>query len=151
MLKKIFSLLIILLVTHCGFTPIYNTSDKINYKINIVKVDGDKFLNNLISSEIKRISSSESSNIFNIKINTFYEKIILSKDIKGTASDYQLIIRSDFVIEKNNKIENVSFKKKQNIKNTSDIFEQKNYENTIKKNFAISIVRKLNLKLLNQQ
>mgnify|MGYP001293898223 FL=1 len=151
MLKKIFSLLIILLVTHCGFTPIYNTSDKINYKINIVKVDGDKFLNNLISSEIKRISSSESSNIFNIKINTFYEKIILSKDIKGTASDYQLIIRSDFVIEKNNKIENVSFKEKQNIKNTSDIFEQKNYENTIKKNFAISIVRKLNLKLLNQQ
>ena len=33
----------------------------------------------------------------------------------------------------------IIFKEKQNIKNISDIFEQKNYENTIKKNFASSI------------
>ena len=151
MIKKFFPLLIILFISGCGFTPMYNTSDKIDYKINVVEVNGDKLINNLITSEIKRISSSQSSKIFNIKINTFYEKIILSKDIKGTASDYQLNLRSDFAIENNNKIENVSFKEKQNIKNTSDIFEQKNYENTIKKNFAISIVRKLNLELLNKQ
>ena len=54
-----------------------------------------------------------------------------------------------FVIRKGDKSENISFIEKQNIKNTSDIFEQKNYENTIKKNFAALIVRKLNLALLN--
>ena len=39
-----------------------------------------------------------------------------SKDIKGTASDYQLILKSTFIIEKENKIETVSFQEKQIIK-----------------------------------
>ena len=46
------------------------------------------------------------------------------------------------------KLKKFHFKEKQNIKNISDLFEQKNYENTIKKNFAISIYcQKLILKL----
>ena len=80
-----------------------------------------------------------------------YRKIILSKNIKGTVSDYQLILKSNFIIEKDGNIETISFTEKQNIKNTSDIFEQKNYENTIQRNFVISLIRKLNLELLSKQ
>ena len=42
----------------------------------------------------------------------------------------------------------ISFNEKQNVKSISDLFEQKNYENTIKRNFASSIVKKLNLELI---
>jgi hypothetical protein len=42
------------------------------------------------------------------------------------------------------------FQEKQNIKNNSDFVEQRNYENTIKKNFAASFVKKLNLDLLSK-
>ena len=38
---------------------------------------------------------------------------------------------------------------KQNIKNISDIFELKNYENSIKENFGNTIMRKLNLEIIN--
>ena len=151
MIKKIYSLLIILILAGCGYTPIYNSPDKSDYKINIIEKSGDRLINNLIVSEIKAISNSQSNTIFNLKINTVFEKIIISKDVKGTISDYQLILKSNFEIRRGDKNEIISFVEKQNIKNTSDIFEQKNYEDTIKRNFVISLVRKLNLELLTKK
>ena len=150
MIKKIYPILIILILTSCGYTPIYNSSDKSDYKINIIEKSGDRLINNLIVSEIKSISNSQSNTIFNLKVNTVFEKIIISKSAKGTVSDYQLILKSNFVIIKGDNSETISFVEKQNIKNTSDIFEQKNYENTIKRNFVISLIRKLNLELLTR-
>ena len=150
MIKKIYLLLIILILTSCGYTPIYNSSDKSDYKINIIEKSGDRLINNLIVSEIKSISNSQSNTIFNLKVNTVFEKIIISKSAKGTVSDYQLLLKSNFVIIKGDNSETISFVEKQNIKNTSDIFEQKNYENTIKRNFVISLIRKLNLELLTR-
>ena len=151
MIKKIYPILIILIFTSCGYTPIYNSPNKSDYKINIIEKSGNKLINNLIISEIKGISNPQSNTIFNLKINTVFEKIIVSKDVKGTVSDYQLILRSNFVITKGDTKETISFVEKQNIKNTSDIFEQKNYENTIKRNFVTSLVRKLNLELLTKK
>ena len=151
MIKKIYPILIILILTSCGYTPIYNSPNKSDYKINIIEKSGNKLINNLIISEIKGISNPQSNTIFNLKINTVFEKIIVSKDVKGTVSDYQLILRSNFVITKGDTKETISFVEKQNIKNTSDIFEQKNYENTIKRNFVTSLVRKLNLELLTKK
>ena len=150
MIKKIYLILIILILTSCGYTPIYNSSDKSDYKINIIEKSGDRLINNLIVSEIKSISNSQSNTIFDLKVNTVFEKIIISKNAKGTVSDYQLILKSNFVIRKGDNSETISFVEKQNIKNTSDIFEQKNYENTIKRNFVISLIRKLNLELLTR-
>ena len=151
MIKKIYLLLIILILTSCGYTPIYNSSDKSDYKINIIEKSGDRLINNLIVSEIKAISNSQSNTIFNLNINTVFEKIIISKDAKGTVSEHQLILRSTFVIRKGDKSETISFVEKQNVKNTSDIFEQKNYENVIKRNFVISQIRKLNIELLTNK
>ncbi len=151
MIKKIYHILIILILTSCGYTPIYNSPNKSDYKINIIEKSGNKLINNLIISEIKGISNPQSKTIFNLKINTVFEKIIVSKDVKGTVSDYQLILRSNFVITKGDTIDTISFVEKQNIKNTSDIFEQKNYEDTIKRNFVTSLVRKLNLELLTKK
>ena len=151
MIKKIYPILIILILANCGYSPIYNSPNKSDYKINIIEKSGNKLINNLIISEIKGISNPQSNTIFNLKINTVFEKIIVSKDVKGTVSDYQLILRSNFVITKGDTNETISFVEKQNIKNTSDIFEQKNYENTIKRNFVTSLVRKLNLELLTKK
>ena len=147
MIKKFFLLFIILIFSHCGFTPIYNTN-KIDYKINIIETKGDKTINKKIRTEIKRISNSSSSKTYNIKINTKYNKRIISKDLKGSPTDYRYDASVNFEInDNNNNTEIVSYQEKQNIKKNSNLFEQRNYENTIKNNFAISLVRKLNLEL----
>ena len=149
MIKKIFLLFIILIFSHCGFTPIYN-SNKIDYKINIIEIVGDKIINKKIRTEIKRISNSSSSKTYNIKIDTKYNKTIISKDLKGSPTDYQYTASVNFEINNNNNTEIVAYQEKQNIKKNSNLFEQRNYENTIKNNFAISLVRKLNLELSNK-
>ena len=59
MIKKIYSLLIILILAGCGYAPIYNSPDKSDYKINIIEKSGDRLINNLIVSEIKAISNSK--------------------------------------------------------------------------------------------
>ena len=147
-MKKIFILCVILIIPHCGFSPVYQ-SNQINYQINIDKIEGDKVINSKIKSEIKRISEKDAKKVFNIQINTKYEKIIAVKNSKGSVTDYLLVATATFIISYNDKKETIVFQEKQNIKNNSDFVEQRNYENTIKKNFAASFVKKLNLDLLS--
>jgi len=148
-MRNIFILFVILFITHCGFSPVYK-SNTLNYQINISKIEGDKVINNKIKSEIERISDKSTQKIFNIEIDTKYEKIIAAKNSKGSITDYLLIATATFIISNNEKTETIIFQEKQNVKNNSDFVEQRNYENIIKKNFASSFVKKLNLDLLSK-
>ena len=148
-MRNIFILFVILFITHCGFSPVYK-SNTLNYQINISKIEGDKVINSKIKSEIERISNKNIQKIFNIEIDTKYEKIIAAKNSKGSITDYLLIATGTFIISNNEKTETIVFQEKQNVKNNSDFVEQRNYENTIKKNFASSFVKKLNLDLLSK-
>ncbi|WP_023649202.1 hypothetical protein [Candidatus Pelagibacter ubique] len=148
-MKKFFILCMIIIIPHCGFSPIYQ-SNQINYQININNIEGDKIINNKIKSEIERISDKNVQEIFNIQIYTEYEKIIAAKNSKGSITDYLLIATATFIISNNEKKETIVFQEKQNVKNNSDFVEQRNYENTIKKNFATSFVKKLNLDLVSK-
>ena len=148
-MKKIFSFIIIIMLTHCGFTPIYEGKNKLDYNITISESMGDKLINNLISNEIRKISDFNSSKKIILKVDTNYSKIVISKDSKGSVSNYRIVMETNIQINYDSKIKDITFKDNQDITNISDIFEQKNYENTIKKNFAIAAVRNLNLKLLD--
>ena len=148
-MKNIFILFVILFITHCGFSPVYK-SNTLNYQINISKIEGDKTINSKIKSEIERISDKNIQKIFNIEINTNYEKIIAAKNSKGSITDYLLIATATFIIYNNENTETIVFQEKLNVKNNSEFVEQRNYENTIKKNFASSFVKILNLDLLSK-
>ena len=126
-------------------------SNKSDFAIEVIETKGDGIVNNIINSEIARISNASSIKRYKIKINTNYEKIILSKDTKGIVSNYQVVLGTKFIIQHNETSEEIIFQERQNIKNDNDSFNQKNYEKIIKRNFAISMVRKLNLELLNKK
>ena len=138
MIKKTLIPILLLLLTSCGFTPIYNNLEKVDYNINFVEKRGDNLINNKIISEISRLTNNKSNNIFNIKIITNYSKLIISKDAKGSATNYELSVNAKISIEYKDNIKEINISESQNIKKISDIFEQKNYENTLKNNFAIS-------------
>ena len=147
-MRKISFFILILFISQCGYTPIYNIDNKEKIKINILSVQGDKKINNLLISDIKKISRNDFEKEFDVKINTSFNKLIIAKDTKGVASDYQLKVISTFEIIKNNKNEIISFQEQINIKNNSNLFEQKKYENSIKITFAKSIIDKLLEKLI---
>ena len=150
-MKKLFSFIIILMITHCGFTPLYDSKKKLDYNILVTEIAGDKLINNLITNEIRKISDPNSLNKITLKIKTNYSKITISKNVKGSVSDYRMVMETNIMIDDDKKVTNFNFNENQDITNISDIFEKKNYENNIIKNYAISVARNLNLKLLNNQ
>ena len=102
-----------------------------------------------MKNELERISNRDSMKELKVSINTSFNKIVISRDSKGSASNYQIKVTANFVIEDGEDTKVFTFSEKQNFENISDAFEQRNYEESIKENFTISIVRKFNLKLLN--
>ena len=148
MLKKIlFIILSLNLLNHCDYTPVYSKQNKVNYKIVITSFSGDKDINNLIATNLKRTSNEKSDEIINIVINTQYKKNILAKNSAGSITDYQTNVVSTFEVKKNDESESFSVNEKFNFKKMTDKYEEKNYERNIKKNLANSISEKLILRL----
>tara|TARA_B100000927_G_scaffold73499_1_gene58580 strand:- start:1422 stop:1871 length:450 start_codon:yes stop_codon:yes gene_type:complete len=138
---------LLLILNGCGFEPIYSIKNESDYNITIIENKGDKKLNNFISRELDRISNKTSPNEYKIKVNSKFDKIIISKDSKGSPLEFELLANIDFVIISDNLNKSIRFKEKQNMQKISDLFQQTNYEDTVKENFASSVVRKLSLKL----
>ena len=148
MLKKIFFIILSLnFLNHCDYSPVYSKQNKVNYKIVITSFSGDKDINNLIATNLKRTSKEKSNEIINIAFNTEYTKNILAKNSAGTITDYQTDALATFVIEKENYSETFSLNEKFNFKKMTDKYEEKNYERNIKENLANSISQKLILRL----
>jgi outer membrane lipopolysaccharide assembly protein LptE/RlpB len=142
-MKNIAIITFLLFLSHCGYSSIYKNQQSQNFQLNIIETRGDYEMNNLISNEIKLYSNKESQNIYNIKIDTDYEKKVLTKNSSGVITDYNLYVASVFSINLNNKDKTFKFEENINIKNQTDTFEQNTYEKNIKKNFASSIREKL--------
>ena len=148
MLKKIFfTILLLNLLNHCEYKPVYSNQNKVNYKIIVTSFNGDKEINNLITSTIKRNNNESSNKTLNISFDTTYTKNILAKNAAGTITDYQANVITKFNIQREDGSENFSINEKFNFKKMTDKYEEKNYERTIKKNLADSISQKLILRL----
>ena len=148
MLKKILPLIFILnFLSSCEYQPIYSSSNKSNYQIIITELSGDKKLNKYIVENLKRNSQRNSVKIINIKINSEYSRQILAKNTLGSTTDYQARAIVRFEINKNEIVENLVVNEKFNYQKISDSYEEKSYEQTIKRNLASSISQKLILRL----
>ena len=145
-MKKIFLLISIIFIYSCGYSPLYLTG-KNDILLNLKKIEGDFELNNYIKNNFKIASDVNSPNVFNINAETKFEKIILTKDATGNATDYRLDFTVKFIILSENK--EVSYKESFKIKKNDKKFEQSNYEREIKKNFSEIVKDKLVLYLVN--
>ena len=148
MFKKILTLVFILnFLSSCEYKPIYSSSNKSSYRIIITELSGDKKLNQYIVQNLKRNSQKNSVEIINIKINSEYSKEILAKNTLGSTTDYQAKAITRFEINKNEIIEKLEVSEKFNYQKISDSYEEKSYEQTIKRNLASSISQKLIMRL----
>ena len=142
-MKNLAIITFVLFLSHCGYSSIYKNQQSLDFQFNIIKTEGDNEMNNLIKNEIKLYSNTDTLNIYNIKINTDYEKKILTKNSSGVITDYNLSVISIFSIDSENKSKTFKFEENINIKNQAGTFEQNTYEKNIKRNFASSIREKL--------
>ena len=146
MLKKILLLVCILLFSNCDYSPIHLKNQNFNSNINIIHSTGDAEINNHITREINQKRNSYSEQI-DLKIETNSSRRVLAKNSKGFATNYELKVISNFTLTFENQLHTFNIVEKLSYKNLSNSYEQSNYEKLIKRNFAKSIVSKLDLKI----
>ena len=148
MFKRILTLVFILnFLSSCEYKPIYSSSNKVNYQIIITDLSGDIKLNKYIVENLEKNSQKNSTEIINIKINSKYSRKVLAKNSLGSTTDYQAKAITEFEINKNDNTEKLEFTEKFNYQKGSDNYEEKSYEQNIKRNLASSISQKLILRL----
>ena len=148
-MKNITLIFFLLFLYSCGYTSVYKNQKSQDFQINIIEMTGDIEINNLIKNELKFYSNRSSNNKYDISINSEYQKIIVSKNSAGVATDYKISVYTKISINLNNKNNILNFSENINIKSNSNSFEQNNYERNIKKNFASSIKNKFIIKIFN--
>jgi len=148
-MKHIILISFLLFIYSCGYTSVYKNQNSNNFQINIVELQGDSDINNMIKNELKFYSNKNSEKKYDISINSDYQKIIISKNSAGVATDYKLLVDTKITINFNNKTDIFNFSENINMKSNSNSFEQNNYERNLKKNFASSIRDKFIVKIFD--
>ena len=146
-MKKLLSILLILFLGGCGYSPVFNNSGDKNFQIIVEKLNGDKKVNNLLKRKLKKYNAENNEKIIKVNVNSSFKKKVLAKDKTGRASDLELSTTINFNVEYNNKKQSYNFTEKLNIKRLSDFSEQNNYENKVKENFVNIILNQFILKL----
>ena len=137
-MKKIFLFISIFFIYNCGYSSLYVESKK-DILIDLQEITGDFGLNNYIKNDLKISSNKNSSNIFKLIAETKYERIILTKDATGVATDYRLDLKVKFtILLENNKTESVSYEESFKIKN-----RMKNLNNQIMRRKLKEIFQKI--------
>ena len=148
-MKNIILISFLFIMYGCGYTSVYKNLGNQDIQIIVKKMQGDREMNNLIKNQIKLYTNKDSTNIFDIEIETEFEKLVLTKNSAGVVTDYELSADAEFTIYSNDKAQKTTFNFNEtiNIKNRDDTFEQDAYERNIKRNFASSLREKLILNI----
>ena len=148
MIKKFLILSLIgIFLSACGYSSLYKDINEKEISLSIVEINGDKELNNFILSKLNKYLNKKEGEQIKIIINTSYTKSVISRDSRGSISNYQLVADATFNIEVNNRKRSIKMKEDFIMKNISDSYEKMNYEKTIKQNLSNSIANELILRL----
>ena len=138
-MRNILIILILVLVTGCGFKPIYS-SDKINFSIIDIEFKNN-LLNKKISDQIKRLSNNDSENKFALKLDTKKEKLIKAKNKKNIPSIFELKIHLDLtVIDEIGEKKLKKFSKQSKYNYNEDKFKLSRYEKELENTLVNQLV-----------
>ena len=152
MKKKIFTLVLFLFLSSCGYEAIYSAKNRINYSFSISELNlvGDRQINMVIKQKLNSYTSPsiQTEKSFSLSISSNSEKVITTKDASGDATEFKNEITLNVQVFMNKKyksnfvvIENFIYN------NNSNTFELRSYENQIKDNLARTAVDKIISKL----
>ena len=140
-MKSLISIIVLsLILTNCGFKPIYNSKNS-NFEVIEIKNKNENKDSFFIEKVIMSLSNKNAKNKF--KLGLDYEKSILTilKDSKGDPSKKKLSINVVLVVknDKNNILINQSFNEEFSYDVQSDKFGMAQYEENIKDNLNSKI------------
>ena len=140
MKNKYILLLIFLVLSSCGYEPIYSTKN-LNFSIGNIQKN-NSLLNNEFVKVINSIKNNNSENKINIRIESSKEINIKSKDKKGDVLIFELKIILN-VSNLDKKGQKQKFERKITYNNLTDKFKLKQYEKELEKILITKLVEDL--------
>ena len=147
MIKNFKYICILIFLCSCGYTPIYQVNQKLNFGLGTIDFSGDKKIGREIKKNLEKFKSDENENIFNANFMVLKKQEIVTKDKKGDPSSFKLIIeiKLDLVEEKNLKTFEKKFTKETTFDSMNNKFELKQYVSNIEKNMIFKILQDINM------
>tara|TARA_B100001063_G_C16497965_1_gene420617 strand:+ start:208 stop:660 length:453 start_codon:yes stop_codon:yes gene_type:complete len=145
--KNILIIFLIFILTNCGFTPVYLNNNDINFSIEQVDYIGEKEFNNFLKIHLNQYKKKDVNNKLFIEASSIYNKNVLTKNVAGEVTNYELQVEVTFIIKPTNK--KIKLSEKKIIESLNDKFEETRQERSIKQSFAYSISNKLKSELIN--
>ena len=140
-----------MLVLSCGYTPIYQTDQKLDIKLDTINSSGDKSINREIVKNLEKYRDSESYNIFDLSINSTKRENVVTKDKKGNATSFKLTLEVDINLSNNSNGKNFTkkFTKDMSFNSKNNKFELDQYRINLEKNMISQILQDINLYFRN--
>ena len=148
MLKILKFCLIFIFLSNCGYTPIYSNSKNNKINIQIQKISGNKEINSLIVQKLSTYDDDNSNKIYNVEVKSDFQKIILTKDTAGNATNFRLNLNITFISRSSEDSKEYLFFEKFDMKKGDTIFEEEKYENIIKNDMINLIIQRFISQLL---
>ena len=139
MIKKFTIIILLIILTGCGFAPMYSKKNNNNFSIELINFSGERELSNFLKIGLTRYKNSSDRKFF-IDVDSEFSKNILTKNKTGKVTNFELLANVTFKLKSNKKIE---FSEKKIIENLNDNFEQAEQERAVKQIFATSMINKL--------
>ena len=150
-MKNLKYIFIFVFVLSCGYTPISQTDQKLNIKLDTINSSGDKDINREIVKNLNRYKDNDANNIFDLSINSTKKEDVVTKDKKGNATSYKLTLEVD--INLSNISDSKSFTKKitkdMSFNSRNNKFELDQYRLNLQKNMISQILEDINIYLRN--
>jgi hypothetical protein len=154
MFRKQIILLLLLLLSSCGYEAIYSKKNSVNYNFSVSELNfiGDRTVNLKIKEKLNNYAQAKKDKDFILRISSTSEKITLSKNTAGDATSFKNSVSINIEVLMNNKFKsNFVILESFNYNNISNKFNLKKYEEEIKNNLAEIASDKLIFKLSNIQ
>ena len=150
MKKKIFTIILLIFLSSCGYEAIHSKKNVINYNFSIKEINfsGDRYVNLKIKEKLNNYISNKKGKNFILKISSASNKVISSKNISGNATSYKNTITINVEALMNNKLKS-SFMivESFNYNNNSNKIDLKKYEKEIIRNLSETAANNVIFKL----
>ena len=154
MLQKQIILLLLLLLSSCGYEAIYSKKNSVNYSFSVSDLSfvGDRIVNLKIKEKLNNYAQAKKDKDFILRISSTSEKITLAKNTAGDSTSFKNSVSINVEVLMNNKFKsNFIILESFNYNSISNKFNLKKYEDEIKNNLAETASDKLIFKLSNIQ
>ena len=137
-------------IISCGYQPIFS-GKKVNFGIENLTYNKNNEIDFAINNNLKNYKSLENKDkILDLEISSKINKVTTSLDDRGDPKSFRLELEIKTIFKKDNKLLNEkSFFKSHDYNNSTNKFDLKKYENSVKENLIGKITEEIIVYILS--